>query len=200
MRLTKLFMLTTALVLTLVLLMLVRSLLQDWRTVASANEGTHALELAHLAMKVAEKASAERGPTIPVLNDKTPPNPAIRERLTKARLATDEAFAVAFERMKSSPQKDTQRAEEYLRKARLDLESARAEVERVAALPFDERAAPGSRLRRVPIDQMFAVIDVAFESVTQLISVAQRTHPDLSQPMEAARLSAVLREYAGRLG
>jgi diguanylate cyclase (GGDEF)-like protein len=200
MRLTKLFMLTTALVLALVTLMLVRSVLQDWQTVESANQGVRALELSHLAMKVAEKASAERGPTIPVLNDKTPPDPAIRDRLIKARRATDESFDTAFASMSSSTNRDSRRAEDYLRKAQVDLVHARAEVERVAALPFEERTAPQSRLRRVPIDQMFAVIDVALESVTQLISLAQQTYPDLSQPMEAARLSAVLREYAGRLG
>ena len=62
MRLTRLFMLTTGLLLMLVIVMLGRSMLQDWRTVQSAQHGLQAMELAYRAMKVAEKASAERGP------------------------------------------------------------------------------------------------------------------------------------------
>ena len=69
MRLTKLFMITTGILLTLVSIMLVRSVLNEWRTVVAAQRGLQALSLAYDAMKVAEKASAERGPTVAIMGD-----------------------------------------------------------------------------------------------------------------------------------
>jgi diguanylate cyclase (GGDEF)-like protein len=99
MRLTRLFMLTTGLLLTLVLAMLIRATLSDWRLLQSAEQGLHAMELTYDAMKVAEKASAERGPTIPVLNDTVPPDPVKREKLAKARAASDEAMDRALNQL-----------------------------------------------------------------------------------------------------
>ncbi len=204
MRLTKVFMLTTALMLTLVTIMLARSLIVDWRTSHSAQSGLQTMELAYLAMKVAEKASAERGPTIPVLNDTVPADPAKRERLNKAREASNQAFAAAITglelKQQSTQSSAIDNAIASLTRAQLQLKVARAEVDRIAALPYEERTASGSNIRRLPIDQMFAVIDAALDSVTQLTAAALYIYPQLSQPLEGARLGAILREYAGRLG
>jgi diguanylate cyclase (GGDEF)-like protein len=200
MRLTRLFMLTTGILLMLVLVMLSRSMLQDWRTVQSAQQGLQAMELAYKAMKVAEKASAERGPTIPVLNDTVPPDPAKRARLDKAREASDAAIAEALAGLAETRGSTYESATRQLRKTKDELALARQEIERVAALPFDQRVAPGARLTRKPIDQMFAVIDTALEGVTVLSAEAERIYPDLSLPLVGARFSAELREYAGRLG
>ncbi len=200
MRLTRLFMLTTGTLLALVLVMLARSVIQDWHTVRSAQRGSHAMELAYKAMKVAEKASAERGPTIPVLNDAVPADPAKRARLAKAREASDSAISEALEGLGEAQSINYDNAAKQLRKAKDELILARQEVDRVAALPFDERTAPGSRLTRKPIDQMFAVIDTVLEGVTILSADAERTYPELSLPLVGARFGAELREYAGRLG
>jgi diguanylate cyclase (GGDEF)-like protein len=204
MRLTRLFMCTTGLLLTLVVVMLGRSTIQDFRTVESAQQGLRAMELAYWVMKFAEKASAERGPTIPVLNDAVPPDPAKRERLSMARVATDEALQVALSGLADGLQGQSSGASELalaqLQKARDELTQARIEVERVAALPFAERIAPELRLTRKPIDQMFAVIDTVFEGVTGLSAEAERIYPDLSLQLVGARYAAELREYAGRLG
>jgi hypothetical protein len=103
MRLTRLFMMTTAILLVMVITMLARSMLQDWRTVNTARQGAQAIDLAYRSMKVAEKASAERGPTIPVLNDSVPPDPAKRRTLTDARAAADSAMAEALQGMAVAP-------------------------------------------------------------------------------------------------
>ena len=200
MRLTRLFMLTTSLLLTLVMVMLGRSMLQDWRTVASAQLGLQAMELAYQAMKVAEKASAERGPTIPVLNDTVPPDPAKRERLAKARAASDAAIADALAGLEGAPGAPYQSAKTQLLKAQGELALARLEVDRVAAIALDVRTAPGVRMTRKPIDQMFAVIDTVLEAVTTLSAQAELIYPDLSLPLVGARFGAELREYAGRIG
>jgi diguanylate cyclase (GGDEF)-like protein len=200
MRLSRLFLLFTGILLSLVLLMAARSVVQDWRLVRSAEAGLAAMQLTNLAMQVAEKASAERGPTIPVLNDRVPPDPARRERLNQARQVTDDAFTRAFEALHADPDSAPTGAAELLDRARLELVRARANVDRVAQLPEIDRTAPGSRLTREPIDQMFAVIDTVFSAVTLLSGAAERAHPDLAMPLVAARYSAELRENAGRLG
>lgn len=200
MRLTRLFMVTTGLLLGLVMAMLTRSILQDWRTVQSAQQGVQAMELAYRVMKVAEKASAERGPTIPVLNDTVPPDPAKRERLTKARAASDAAMTEALQSLQDLAGTPYKAALAQLQKAQEELVAARQEVERVAALPLAMRTAPEARLTRKPIDQMFGVIDTVLEGVTNLSAEAERIYPDLSLPLVGARYAAELREYAGRLG
>jgi diguanylate cyclase (GGDEF)-like protein len=205
MRLTRLFVCTTAVLLTLVVVMLGRSTVQDIKTVEAAEQGMKAMELAYRVMKFAEKASAERGPTIPVLNDSTiPPDAAKRERLEKARTATDDALKHALAGLEAGLQGQSQNSARmalgHIKKARDELTQARIEVERVAAIPFSERIAPELRLTRVPIDKMFAVIDTVFEGVTVLSAEAERIHPDLSLQLVGARYAAELREYAGRLG
>jgi diguanylate cyclase (GGDEF)-like protein len=204
MRLTRLFMCTTGLLLTLVVVMLGRSTIQDYKTVEAAEQGLKAMELAYLVMKFAEKASAERGPTIPVLNDTVPPDALKRERLTKARAATDEALHFALKGLERGLQGQSlsvsKLALEQVQQASDELTKARAEVENVAALPFGQRIAPELRLTRKPIDQMFAVIDTIFGGVTGLSAEAERIYPDLSLQLVGARYAAELREYAGRLG
>jgi diguanylate cyclase (GGDEF)-like protein len=204
MRLTRLFMCTTGLLLTLVVVMLVRSTMQDIRIVRAAEQGLNAMELAYSVMKLAEKASAERGPTIPVLNDATPADPSKRERLVKARIATDEALQNALNGLEAGllgkSQEPSKLALAQVQKARDQLVSARIEVDRVSALPFNERTKEELRLTRIPINQMFLVIDTVFEGLTGLSAEAERIYPDLSLQLVGARYAAELREYAGRLG
>lgn len=200
MRLTKLFLLTTGLVLTLVTVMLVRSVLQEWHTVSAAQRGLQAMEITYQAMKVAEMASFERGPTIAVLGGDDQPDPDRRARLATAREATDAAFAAALLMLNQSPRADHQASVQQLAKAQQQLKQARTEVERVAALPRKQRTSGAGRITRVPIDQMFAVIDTILEAVTILSVDAELVYPELSQPLVGARLAAELREYADRLG
>ena len=79
MRLSRLLLCTTVLLLGLVTLMLGRAMWTDWQSVRRAEFGLVAMDLAYAAMQVAEHTSAERGPAIQVLND--PPSDALRQRL-----------------------------------------------------------------------------------------------------------------------
>jgi diguanylate cyclase (GGDEF)-like protein len=200
MRFTRLFLLTTTLLLTLVGLMLARTLWADARAVQSAESGLRAMAMAYQVMKVAEKASAERGPTIPVLNDGDPPDPARAQRLLVARQASDTAMAEALAALKAANSPLATQAQSLLVQAEGQLRDARAEVDKVAALPVAQRRAPGSTLTRQPINSLFAVIDATFEPITLLSGQAERIHPHLSLPLVGARYAAELREVAGRLG
>jgi hypothetical protein len=94
-KLSRLFVLSTVVLLSLVLLVVGRAMWQDWKVVRAASTGLELLELTANVMVVAEKASAERGPVIPVVNDGVPADPTKRERLTKFRSNTDEVFVKA---------------------------------------------------------------------------------------------------------
>lgn len=198
MRLSRLFLCTTVLLLGLVSLMLVRTMWTDWQSVRRAESGLAAMELAFAAMQVAERASAERGPAIPVLND--PPSDALRQRLTQFQQATDAAFEVAQQRLSQREEAELLAALPVLARARAQLQAARQELERVAALPQPERVAVDKRSTRQVIDQMFGVVDTVLEAVTMLSASAERIHPSLSLPLVGARYAAELREHAGRLG
>ncbi|MFG6414109.1 diguanylate cyclase [Roseateles sp. DC23W] len=200
MRLTRLFLLTTGLLLALVSALLLRSVWADWRQVAAAELGLAAMQRAYLGMKVAEKASAERGPAIPVLNDTQPADPAKRARLQEFRRITDASFDEALAALGDSTDPASLSARAQLAQARQQLDRARAEVDRVAALPHAQRSAPGQRLTRAPIDLMFAVIDTVLAGVTTQSAAAEAIYPELAMPLVGARYAAELREYAGRLG
>ncbi|MFG6486351.1 diguanylate cyclase [Roseateles sp. BYS78W] len=200
MRLTRLFLLTTGLLLSLVTALLLHSSWADWRHVDASELGLAAMQRAYLAMKVAETASAERGPAIPVLNDTEPPDPAKRARLTDFRHATDTALDQALAAVAGLADPASVSARAQLEQARTELARARVEVDRVAALPHAERSAPGRRLTRAPIDQMFAVIDTVLGAVTTQSAAAEAVYPELAMPLVGARYAAELREYAGRLG
>lgn len=163
MRLSRLFLCTTVLLLGLVSLMLVRTMWTDWLDVRRAEAGLEAMELAYAAMQVAEHASAERGPAIPVLND--PPSDALRKRLTQFQLATDAAFDVALTRLRRREEAELLTALPVLERARTQMQAARQELERVAALPQAERAAVDKRSTRQVIDQMFEVVDTVLEAL-----------------------------------
>ena len=198
MRLSRLFLSTTVLLLSLVSLMLVRTMWTDWQGVRRAESGLDAMELAFATMQVAEHASAERGPAIPVLND--PPSDALRKRLTQFQQATDAAFDAALKRLRQREEAELLPALPVLERARAQMQAARRELERVAALPQAERVAVDKRSTRQVIDQMFGVVDTVLEAVTMLSASAERIHPSLSLPLVGARYAAELREHAGRLG
>lgn len=198
MRLSRLFLCTTGLLLGLVSLMLVRTMWTDWQGVRRAESGLEAMELAYAAMQVAEHASAERGPAIPVLND--PPSDALHKRLTQFQQATDAAFEAALTRLRRSEEAELLTALPVLERARAQMQAARQELERVAALAQAERAAVDKRSTRQVIDQMFEVVDTVLEAVTLLSASAERIHPSLSLPLVGARYATELREHAGRLG
>lgn len=200
MRLNRLFMLTTGVLLTLVSIMLAQSISRDWQAVTSAKTGLEAMNLTYQAIKVAELASFERGPTNAVLGDREPPDPSKRQRLATARAASDSAINAALASLAGSGKSVHVAASAQIASARDELTWARKEVDRVAALPLERRMADAGQVTGAPIALMFRVIDTALEGVTLLSVDAERADPALTLPLAGARLAAELREYAGRVG
>ena len=193
-------MLTTAVLLTLVSVMLARSVLQEWTTVSAAQRGLQTMELAFQAIRIAEKASFERGPTNAILGDADQPDPAKRQRLMDARNASDAAFSTALQSLAGTTRGPHEAAAKQIAHAQDQLNQARQEVDRVAKLTLAERTAGTGRTTKIPIEQMFGVIDTTLEAVTLLSTDAERAYPELSLSLAGARLAAELREYAGRVG
>ena len=100
MRLKKLFLITTVLLLSLVTAMLLRVGLQEYTIYRSARAGLQVMQLSRLAMTIAEKTSLEHGPSSALLS--SDPNSALplRQILRKSREASDAAFAEAFAALK----------------------------------------------------------------------------------------------------
>lgn len=200
MPLRRLFLLTTTTLITLVVLMALRMAWFDLEVVRSSEAGLRAAHRAHLAMRLAEHASAERGPAILVLNDREPADPAKEARLDEFRSRSDDALANALQAVREAGAEAPAGALALLESVAGELEEARISVDHIASLPYSLRSARGTRITREPIDQMFGVVDTALAAVTMLSTQAERLHPDLAMALMGARLSAALREYAGRLG
>lgn len=205
MRLKKLFLLTTLLLLALVTAMLVRAFVQELGSYRAAQTGLQVMQLARLAMTIAEKSSLERDPAFAFMNSEAASHAITRETLNQARQKSDIAFAEAFAALKTQagqPAPGTsaaalQIAATALSRARDQLHSARQEVDRVAKTPQSERrnSAIVAAHRR-----MISVIDVVFEAVAVLSGNAGRVYPDLVDALVASHMAAELREQAGRLG
>ncbi|HEY4439958.1 MAG TPA: GGDEF domain-containing protein [Candidatus Elarobacter sp.] len=197
MSLTRLFTISTIVLFALVVVMFSRILADEWHGYETSRVGLHAVDAARLALVVAEKASFERGPMNGVLGA-APGDRTKRARLTRARSVTDGAISDLQSALANSPAL-AHRAEALAASGRVRamLAAARADADRVAAVPLRERTA--TELTRV-LREMFAVIPVAMESAMALTHDAEEAYPQFSDDLEGARFAADMREYAGRLG
>jgi diguanylate cyclase (GGDEF)-like protein len=180
------------------LLVLATGLLLAHMTAASvddlqrASRGLQAIDDLRLALAVAEMASRERGPTNGMLGDDRPAPPAHAQALAQARARADAAFDAL-----GTVSDVTARRDESTSAARAALLHARAAVDRLTAAP---KAARTSQQISDTIHEMVAVIPRLTPVVNRLANDAQTSYPPIGDEVQAARLSAELREYAGLLG
>lgn len=205
MRLKKLFLLTTLLLLSLVTALLLHACLQELHSYRVAKTGLAVMQLTRLAMAVAEKASFERDPGNALMAGDAISQPLAREQLNKARQATDAAFSEVFAALKaqaaqaapSSSATALQIAATALTRARDQLRNVRHEIDRIAKLPKKERRPSAITATDQKVG---AAVDVVFEAVAVLSGNAGRLYPDLVDALVASQMAAELREQAGRLG
>jgi diguanylate cyclase (GGDEF)-like protein len=193
MRLTRLFALSMAILALLVGAMLGRILWGEWNSYRAARSGLQALQLVQRGMIAAEKLSFERGPVNAVLGDAVPPDPAKRSRLALARAASDLALAQLQTALAATPGGQPGAAGPIAGQ----LAAARRAVDAVAARAPAERTP--QRLTAA-VEQMFALIPVVLDDVTQYAGAAEQAYPGLAKILMKARFAVELREYAGRLG
>jgi diguanylate cyclase (GGDEF)-like protein len=169
----------------------------EWHTLQRAGISLNAVGQLKLALQAAEMVSRERGPTNAVLGDASPARPERRAALAQARARTDHAFDALQTVLASAPEAPDADAARHLAAARAALAEARAVVERTAALPRDQRAPAAIRSA---VYAMVGVVPLLAPIVGALANEAQQAYPALSDDVQAARLTAELREYAGLLG
>jgi diguanylate cyclase (GGDEF)-like protein len=119
-------------------------------------------------------------------------------RLVAARAASDQAFQKLEGLQALEP--DPRRVEALaamLGPARAALTRGRAEVDRVADLPFEAR---GEAKIEGAVRSMFAVVPMLRRPLYELSSDAEAPFPATGNLLEGARNCAELREYAGQLG
>lgn len=205
MRLKKLFLLTTLLLLSLVTALLLHSSLLEFNSYRSARTGLQVMQLTRLAMAVAEKVSFERDHAHMLMGSDATPVPSAAQQLEQARQTSDIALAEAFAALKVQAGQPAQGSlgaalqisATALTRAREQLRSARGEMDRVIKLPRAERkpSAIASAAKN-----MAMTVDMVFEAMAVLSGYAGRIYPDLVDALVASQMAAELREQAGRLG
>jgi diguanylate cyclase (GGDEF)-like protein len=226
MRLKKLFLLTTLVLLALVTAMLLRVSFQEYNTYRSAKAGLQVMQLTRLAMAIAEKTSLERGPSSALLSGNANNAAPLRQILRTAREASDIAMAEAFAALKVQAAQGEQgeqtkqgqpgakevpgaqrtqlpsgtalqNAATILNRARERLLVARQEIDRTATLPKANR----DRATVVMATKdLVTAIDLTLEAVAVLSGYAGRIYPDLVDALVASQMAAELHEQASRLG
>lgn len=205
MRLRKLFLCTTLLLLTLMTILLLHASWQEYQSYRAAKDGLHVMRLTRLAMAVAEKASFERDPANGLMSGDAQSLAGTLEQMSKARQATDAAFDEAFAALKpqtADPVPGSSAAAMHmatgaLMRARELLRRGRQQIDRAVTLP----QAGGKRNAVAAANHTLSrVVDVVFEAVAVLAGYAGRVYPDLVDALVASQMAGELREQAGRLG
>ncbi|KQR77400.1 GGDEF domain-containing protein [Rhizobium sp. Leaf341] len=144
------------------------------------------------ALLVATHAlSAERGPSNVLMSVEAGSDPAVAARLRLARRTTDAALSVVDRAATLATAPGT------LRSLKADLESARARIDAIAAMPQAERSL---EIMADAIDRMFAIVDAIQPSVARAAALLEARNPTLSRSVFTALIATELREQAGRLG
>lgn len=232
MNLRRILFLTTAIVLTLVILMLGVSLVSDWRQLGGAEQGLRALISSGHAMRAAERIAAESTATLIALNqpaphaaldapgeiapgilgattapiapgDTAPGAPAesisasAADSIAAARAATDDALNRALQAMRATEGGAEHGALRTLDAAAEQLRQSRMQLDRVAQLPAQARAAAANSWP--PIEQLTISAERALTAAAEASARAEHIFPELIMPLVSARYAAELANYAARL-
>jgi len=172
-------------------------LLLEWRTYNDAQETGPMLNLFRAVLVAAEKASAERGPSNAVLGSDTPAPENKLHDLERARAETDSAMMAAIAGLEASQCDHCSASARQMRQTHAQLRAARAHIDRLVQLPRPGRST----------DRLCTVLSTMFTATTDIMQISDEVMFDLirAEPLTAehagiARLTAELREQAGRAG
>jgi diguanylate cyclase (GGDEF)-like protein len=156
------------------------------------------------ALETAEMVSREHGPTDGLLSETRPPRaePGAQRsaELLQARARTDRAWAELQRQFPQDGDHDPAlmtAAAEQSRRAQRALGEARVEVDRVAALPAEQRT---PEALRHAVQRMADVAPLLTPVMDVLASQVEETLPTIADVVQGARRTAELHEYAGLLG
>ena len=149
-------------------------------------------------LDAANYLSAERGPSNGVLGIGVAPGSPVQARLAEFRTRSDAALAKLTEDIDGASRTEPAGAlSPILVEVRRRLMLARAEIDRIAALPPEQRDLTEIQ---ATIEAMFGVIDALRPAIDWNIQRLTNTDANLAGIALAAQMLANLREDGGRLG
>ena len=175
----------------------------EWLQFEQSRLARQSVQKLRVTLVAVEMVSRERGPMNGVLGDLSAGgDPVLRQRLQQARARTDAAFDAYQQALLESepvPQWAARHrsALRELAALRLDLTQARARVDRLSALPGDQRS--GDEIRAC-VQAMVALVPRLSPAMTLFADEAQQADPALAPAVWGARMATELRERAGLLG
>ncbi|MDF3834775.1 ATP-binding protein [Cupriavidus basilensis] len=126
-----------------------------------------------------------------------PDGAGLRAALDLARAQSDATLEAAIKRLQESSCDDCKRDAALMRSARERLQLARQDIDRLAAMPREERS---TRAADHAISRMFRFIEDMNLVTDRIILELIRDEPSVAEHVLVARLAAELREQAGRAG
>ncbi|WP_420994750.1 ATP-binding protein [Cupriavidus sp. 30B13] len=197
MRIDRRFRLVAAFILVTTLGLAGYLLLLEWRTYNDAQETEPVLGLFSAVLVAAEKASAERGPSNAAMGSDTPVPENKLQALERARADTDRAMTAAIARLEASQCAHCPTSAKQMRETHAQLRDARAAIDRLVQVPRPVRSTDG----------LCTVLGTMFTATADIMRISDEVMFDLirAEPLTAehvgiARLTAELREQAGRAG
>ncbi len=155
------------------------------------------IEAHGLLLTAANRMSAERGPSNVILSIEPGSDAAARDRLASFRETTDQSLAVLFDIEGDWAEPSFfDNLHAFVRATQHDLAQARAEVDRIAALPDTRRSEVGVR---GAVDGMIAVVDRYQPVLNGHAQALGEVDPRLSGVVLAAQSVGDLREFGGRI-
>ena len=182
----------------MVLLVVGRLTLIDWRDLQRAEHAVVLIEQLRLGMVSVEMTSRERGPANGVLGVEAPTPQALHDALNEARIRTDRAY-VAFAQALSQVSGDDRHASigRQVDGFQAALHQARRRVDALSAQPLAQREPEAIK---AAVDGMVRLVRMLRPSVMLVMEDLQQDQPVLSSTVSGALLATELRELTGQLG
>lgn len=161
-----------------------------------ARHNLQEIENYRLILDVANILSAERGPSNSVLGADIMGDSSLRARLTQFRARSDAALDRLSTPSPSVAGPMTIAPAKLLKPVRDQLAFARREVDRLAAIPREQR--PLEEVQRV-IENCFKVVDIYQALIRWKVNTLSVSNPDLAAALLTGQILGDMREYGGRL-
>ncbi|GCB04009.1 GGDEF domain-containing protein [Ralstonia sp. SET104] len=168
-----------------------------WLAYGRADDAARSVRALRITLLAMEKVSAERGPTNGLLGEDLPVPAERHAALQRMRATSDEHVAQLLNALGPEPCPGCEADLDAARRAQTHLAAARANIDRLTALPLRSRSSDDLA---DGVNRMIAVIPEFLPIVNARTANITRGDSDVLNYLTLARLAADLREYAGQLG
>lgn len=171
-------------------------LVRTYDDFVTARRNLHDLSDYRHLLDAANLLSAERGPANDVLGEQPANGGAARDRLARFRSASDAALDRLAEHPGPSELAESHVPAAILQGVRQQLIRARAEIDRLSALPLADRSLADIQ---GAIEGMFAVVDLLQPGISWKVQRLVERDARLAGPVMIGQMLGDLREYGGRI-